>query len=142
METTRRGDRIRLIHMPNDPDPIPAGSTGIIVSVTTGPLGQLCVRWDNGRSLSLVPGVDTYQVIERGPTPDEPADPSPVVVPAEVYTGITAAHKTGLFNMLDRPAITRLTRQLGFHTTADWLNDRSNHTAYARGIFHGFATEE
>ena len=66
----RRGDRIRLTAMPDDPDPIPAGATGTVLSVTDGPLGQIVIAWDNGRSLALVPGVDRFDVI--GHTNDNP----------------------------------------------------------------------
>ena len=137
----RRGDRIRLLSMPDDPDPIPAGSTGTIESVTEGPLGQVWVRWDSGRSLALVPGVDRFEVIKRGPEPDQPTGPTPVVVPRAVYEGIDAARNSGLFNMLDLPAIAGLTRQLGFDEAADWLSDRRNRKTYAEGIFRGFEPE-
>ena len=144
----RTGDRIRLLSMPDDPDPIPVGSTGTIVSVTEGPLGQVHVNWDdNNRSLSLIPGVDRFEVIERGPEPNAPVatvaptDPTPVVVPRAVYKGIVAARNSGLFNMLDLPAIAGLTRQLGFDEAADWLSDRRNRKTYAEGIFRGFAPE-
>jgi hypothetical protein len=59
----RPGDRIRLLSMPNDPDPIPAGSTGTVISVTTGPFAQIEVNWDNGRTLALIPSVDQYDII-------------------------------------------------------------------------------
>ena len=140
--TIRTGDRIRLLSMPDDPDPIPAGSTGTIESVTAGPLGQIHVKWDDsGRTLSLVPGVDRFEVIERGPEPDEPPGPTPVTVPRAVYEGIEAARRSGMFNMLDLPAIAGLTRQLGFDEAADWLNDRGNRKTYAEGIFRGFEPE-
>ena len=58
------GDRIRLLAMPNDPDPIPPGSTGTVVSATTGTFAQIEVDWDNGRTLALIPGVDQYDIIE------------------------------------------------------------------------------
>ncbi|MBC8426429.1 DUF4314 domain-containing protein [bacterium] len=141
MTTIRKGDRIRLIHMPDDPDPIPAGSTGTIESVTEGPLGQVWVRWDSGRSLALVPGVDRFEVIERGPEPDAPTGPTAVALPRAVYEGIEAARRSGMYNMLDLPAIAGLTRQLGFDEAADWLNDRRNRKTYAEGIFRGFAPE-
>ena len=137
----RSGDRIRLISMPDDPDPIPAGSTGTIESVTEGPLGQVWVRWDSSRTLALIPGVDRFEVIERGPKPEEPTGPTPVTVPRAVYEGIDAARRAGLFNMLDLPAIAGLTRQLGFDEAADWLNDRGNRKTYAEGIFRGFEPE-
>ncbi len=142
MEPIRKGDRIRLLHMPDDPDPIPAGSTGTIESVTEGPLGQIWVRWDNGRSLALVPGVDRFEVIERGPEPETSPGPTEVAVPRAVYQGIEAARRSGMFNMLDMPAIAGLTRQLGFDEAADWLSDRSNRKTYADGIFRGFRPDE
>ncbi len=62
---TKTGDRIRLIAMPNDPDPIPAGSEGMVVEVTDGPLAQIIVKWDIDRSLALVPGVDVFEIVGR-----------------------------------------------------------------------------
>ena len=63
MPSTRPGDRIRLLSMPDDPDPIPAGATGTVLSVTTGPYAQVEVDWDCGRTLALIPGVDRFEVI-------------------------------------------------------------------------------
>jgi hypothetical protein len=53
------GDRVKLIHMPDDPDPIPAGSVGTVVLVTDLNFPgehqtQFLIKWDNGRSLSCV----------------------------------------------------------------------------------------
>ena len=60
------GDRIRLIAMVDDPDPIPAGATGTVLAVTTGRFAQIDVAWDNSsRTLSLVPGVDRFEIIGR-----------------------------------------------------------------------------
>jgi len=139
----RAGARIRLLSMPDDPDPIPVGSTGTIESVTDGPLGQVQVRWDDsGRSLALIPGVDRFEVIDPGPGTTEPTPPAPVTVPRAVYEGIVAARESGMYNLLDLPAIAGLTRQLGFGEAADWLNDRGNRKAYAEGIFRGFEPVE
>jgi hypothetical protein len=55
------GTRIRLLSMPDDPDPVPIGSTG---TVRGGNGAQMYVDWDNGRSLILVVDVDRYEVIE------------------------------------------------------------------------------
>lgn len=63
MQDVKPGERIRLIAMPDDLDPIPAGSEGVVVEVTEGSLAQIIVKWDSGRSLSLVPGVDTFEII-------------------------------------------------------------------------------
>lgn len=51
------GCRIRLIDMPNDPNPIPSGMSGTVVwPDQTG----ITVQWDNGRTLSVIPGVDSF----------------------------------------------------------------------------------
>jgi len=61
-----KGTRIRLIAMPQDPDPIPAGSEGVVVEVTDGPLAQIIVEWIGiDRSLALIPGVDVFEIIGR-----------------------------------------------------------------------------
>jgi len=125
--------------MADDPDPVPVGSTGTVESVTEGPLGQVHVRWDDShRSLSLIPGVDRFEIIERGPQPAEPTSPTPVTVPRNVYAGILAIRESGLTNMLDRPTVTRLARKMGFKDAAAWLADPTNRRAYAEGIFRGF----
>jgi hypothetical protein len=54
------GKRVRLIHM-EDPEPIPVGTEGIIVGVD--PVGYR-MKWDNGRTLGLIPGEDRWEVLE------------------------------------------------------------------------------
>ncbi len=66
MSAVKKGDRIRLIAMPEDPDPIPAGSEGVVIEVTNGPLAQIIVDWIGiDRSLALIPGVDLFEIIGR-----------------------------------------------------------------------------
>ena len=135
MTDVQKGDAIRLISMPGDPDPIPVGSTGIVTRVTEGTMAQIDVRWDDSnRSLSLVPGVDQFEIIGRG-------DSNTVRVPQAVYEGIAAVRKSGIFNMLDLPAVAGLARQMGFDEAADWLGDRGNRSTYSLGIFRGFMPE-
>lgn len=67
----KTGDRVRMLHMPDDPDPIPTGTEGEVVLVNPvrmGPAGernftQVLVKWDNGRSLSCVVPPDQLVVI-------------------------------------------------------------------------------
>jgi len=136
MTNVQIGDRVRCLYMPDDPDPIPAGSTGTVTKVTNGPLAQVSVDWDNGRSLSLVPGTDQFEVIKRGGNGS-----NAVLVPRAVLDGITAVKDSGMFNMMDLPAVAGLARQMGFDDAADWLGDRGNRATYSLGIFRGFAPE-
>lgn len=68
MTTPRPGDRIRLIAMRNDPDPISPGTTGTIKAVRTCGSGrgawlQVDVDWDNGRKLMLSVPPDQFEVV-------------------------------------------------------------------------------
>ncbi|WP_442511627.1 DUF4314 domain-containing protein [Novipirellula sp. SH528] len=50
----KAGDRVRLVSMTDDPDPIPAGTTGTVVGVYPhSEWTQVDVDWDNGRALML-----------------------------------------------------------------------------------------
>lgn len=58
-ERVKKGDRIRLLSMSNDPCPIPVGTEGTVTFVTDmksfqAGAFQIGVSWDNGRTLSLV----------------------------------------------------------------------------------------
>jgi hypothetical protein len=52
------GTRIRLLSMPDDPDPILVGAEGVVVENFGH---QIHIKWDNGRSLMLIDGVDTWE---------------------------------------------------------------------------------
>lgn len=58
------GTRIRLNHM-EDAQAVPDGTEGTVQAVDDA--GQLLMKWDNGRSLSLVPGEDSFSVIPSEP---------------------------------------------------------------------------
>ena len=60
------GSRIILNHMGDDPHPIPPGTEGELVYIDDA--GQIGVNWSNGRSLSVIPGVDDFTI----QPPDEP----------------------------------------------------------------------
>ena len=63
----KAGDRIRLIAMPDEPDPVPAGTLGIVLGVCSfdGPdaFHQIDVAWDNGRTLMLVTPPDRFEIL-------------------------------------------------------------------------------
>ena len=56
------GTRIQLHSMSGEAD-MPSGLTGTVDFVDDA--GQLQMTWDNGRSLALVPGEDSFSVISR-----------------------------------------------------------------------------
>lgn len=56
------GTRIRLESM-NDPQAVPSGAEGTVIGVDS--IGQIMMKWDNGRSLSLVPGEDSFSIIPK-----------------------------------------------------------------------------
>ncbi|MCC9642989.1 DUF4314 domain-containing protein [Rhodopirellula sp. JC740] len=61
----KAGDRVRLLSTTDDPDPIPAGTTGTVVGVYPhSDWTQVDVDWAGGRSLMLSIPPD---VVERLP---------------------------------------------------------------------------
>ena len=56
-----KGTRVELIKM-NDPyAPVPAGTRGTVEFVDDA--GQIAMKWDNGRSLALIPSEDIFKKI-------------------------------------------------------------------------------
>ena len=61
----KAGDRVRLVSMADDPDPIPAGATGTVAGVYPhSDWTQVDVDWDNGRSLMLSIPPDRIEVLD------------------------------------------------------------------------------
>ncbi len=57
------GTRIRLNHMDDPWSPVPEGTEGTVDMVDD--IGQIHMKWDNGRTLSLIPGEDSFSVIRQ-----------------------------------------------------------------------------
>lgn len=55
------GTRVECIEMPDDPYPVPSGTKGTVED--TNGFGQIQVRWDNGSGLSLIYGVDKFEIV-------------------------------------------------------------------------------
>ncbi len=52
------GTEVELIAMPEDPHPVPPGTRGKVIMVDGA--GDILMKWNNGSSLSLIPGVDQF----------------------------------------------------------------------------------
>lgn len=57
------GTRIRLNHMSDPWSPVPEGTEGTVDHVDA--IGTIHMKWDNGRTLGLVPGEDSFSVIPQ-----------------------------------------------------------------------------
>lgn len=55
------GTRIKLVHMQADPRPVDPGTRGTVTFVDDA--GTIHMKWDNGRSLGLIPSVDKFHKI-------------------------------------------------------------------------------
>ncbi len=66
MPRIQPGDRIVLLSMPDDPDPVPVGTEGTVEDVNDvepGAFTQVEVRRDNGRRLMLSMPPDEVRVV-------------------------------------------------------------------------------
>lgn len=56
------GTRIELIYM-EDAQAVPSGTKGTVVCVDDA--GTIHMKWDNGRTLGLVPPIDSFRKIKE-----------------------------------------------------------------------------
>lgn len=57
------GTRIKLINMDDPWHPVEPGTEGTVKLVDD--IGQIHMKWDNGRTLALVPGQDEFEIIDK-----------------------------------------------------------------------------
>ena len=57
------GTRVELLGM-DDPQAQPMGTRGEILGVDDA--GQILVRWETGSSLSLISGIDSFRIVQKG----------------------------------------------------------------------------
>ena len=57
------GTRIKLINMDDPWHPVEPGTEGTVEFVDD--IGQIHMKWDNGRTLALVPGQDEFEIINK-----------------------------------------------------------------------------
>ena len=107
------------------------------------------------RNAKMLAGID---LMVKGDSPEEKADsllaalidhgladvleddaPMRIPVPAVVWQGIDAVRLSGLINMLDRPEVVRIARELDFSEAAGWIE--AHPKEYAEGVFRGFVVE-
>ena len=53
-----KGTRLKLISM-DDPHGVPAGEVGEVELIDD--IGQIHMKWENGSSLAMIPGVDRFK---------------------------------------------------------------------------------
>jgi hypothetical protein len=64
IEDLKIGDRIELVSMWDDPDPLLPGDKGIILRIE--PYSKTIeVNWDSGRTLSLIHDHDQFKIIDN-----------------------------------------------------------------------------
>ena len=57
------GTRVELLGM-DDPQAPPMRTMGEVMGIDDA--GQILVRWETGSSLSLIPDVDSFRIVQRG----------------------------------------------------------------------------
>ena len=67
------GTRICCDNMSDDPRPIPPGTMGTVQFVDD--IGSIHCAFDNGRQLGLVPGVDSFHVIQPAEDMEQEEEP-------------------------------------------------------------------
>lgn len=57
------GTKIRLISMPQEPNPVPRGTIGTVTGIDD--LGTIHMNWNTHSTLGLVVGIDKFEIVEN-----------------------------------------------------------------------------
>jgi hypothetical protein len=76
--------------------------------------------------------------VSTSPTQDSTPD-GRVVIPADVYVALEVIRRSGVTNMMDRPAVQFYADRRGFVSAVCWLED--SRQDYYRGFMRGFAPD-
>ena len=117
-----RGTRVELLAM-DDPQAPPTGTMGEILGVDDA--GQLLVRWATGSSLSLIPGVDSFRIMQKGGQ----------IMNEKVFAQIMDIRDSGRVNMFDIPSVQRVAFESGFYELVCFIEE--DRAAYIRFILTG-----
>ena len=63
------GTRVMLLSMEDPWAPVPSGTRGTVEVVDD--IGQIHMKWDNGRTLALVPGEDSFRKLTEAELREE-----------------------------------------------------------------------
>ena len=66
------GTRVMLLSMEDPWAPVPSGTKGTVEVVDD--IGQIHMKWDNGQSLALVPGEDSFRMLSDAELSEEQSE--------------------------------------------------------------------
>jgi hypothetical protein len=61
-DNSKNGKRIKMLETMDDPTPVCKGEMGTIRYIDD--IGNIHVNWDNGGTLSVLPEVDKYEILD------------------------------------------------------------------------------
>ena len=71
-ESYPSGTRVMLLSMEDPWAPVPSGTRGTVELVDD--IGQIQMKWDNGRSLAIVPGEDSFRKLTDAELQEEQSE--------------------------------------------------------------------